>query len=194
VRICVWARKGGEVRCSSCGLPAPSGSDLAAETFECQAHTPEAARAAGVTFYELPSELDLEAVDPLIRRAVATINNSGWVYTAESCQGHPDSTQPQWADNTDPMLRLVCRAEDEGRLWSALLQACRSMEVRPDDEEGVTLWGRPGTTPLKVYVDNRGRPDWCETLVYVPASTAYYRDRGIETFERFGRLIEEEEA
>jgi hypothetical protein len=129
-------------------------------------------------------------VDPLIRSAVQKINASGWVWTAESCQGHPDESRtPVWASNVKPMLRLICRVEHEGAMLSALMAASRSMAVAPDDEENLTAWGRPCTVGLEIFPDERGQPDWCEALVYIPAATAWDRDRGIQAFERFGMLV-----
>lgn len=154
---------------------------------------PRQARDAGACFYDLPGEIHEDSVDLLIFPICKRINESGFVATAESCQGHPDATQPQWADNTDPMLRLVYKTEDEGRVFAALMAASRSMEVHPDDESGMTLWGRPGTAPMKIYPEGiRGQPDYCEVLIYVPASTAYYRNRGLEFFRRFAENVNKE--
>lgn len=147
---------------------------------------PEEARAAGVLFYDLPEALDLEQVDPLIRPAVAGINRSGWAWTAESCQGHPDATGPVWASNIRPMLRLVCRSEREGEMFSLLLQASRNMEEEAWKDALVPM--RP--VAVVIYPDGiRGRPDWCENLVYLEAITAFDRNCGIEMFTRFAALV-----
>lgn len=59
-------------------------------------------------------------IDPLIWPVVERINKSGWVWTAESCQGGPDH---KWS--RDPMLRLVCRAVDEEAMLGAVYRAAR---------------------------------------------------------------------
>lgn len=147
--------------------------------------------AAGVLFYCHPKDLEPEQIDLLMRPVVEAINRSGWVWSAESCQGHPDATTSCWAENTRPMLRLVCRAEHEGAMLAALFSACRSMAVHEGDYENYAAWGRPGATALEIYPDERGAPNWCETLVYIPATTVCHRNRGIETFARFAHRINE---
>jgi len=153
--------------------------------------TPEEARDAGCTFYSLPGELGDEGVDPKILPICEAINASGYCWTAESCAGHPDSPEPRWVDNVEPMLRLVYEACDEGRVLSALLSACRSMEVMPDDGDGMTLWSRPQAAGLKVFPSMKGQPGWCETLIYVYATTAWSRDRGFEALRRFAERLKE---
>lgn len=148
------------------------------------------ARAAGCTFYSLPGEgMDRDGIDPAILPVCDAINSSGICWTAESCAGHPDAREPRWADNVEPMVRLVYPAEHEGRVFSALLSACRSMEVPSGDEEGMTPWGRPQAAGLKVHPCCNGQPEWCETLVYVYASTTWSRDRGIEALRRFAENL-----
>jgi hypothetical protein len=86
-----------------------------------------AAKEAGCVFYSLPGELNYDQVDPLIADVCRSINASGWVATAESCQGHPDAEHAHpWAGNTSPMLRLVCRAERAGAMLLALADGLRS--------------------------------------------------------------------
>lgn len=144
-----------------------------------------AARAAGVCFYDHPAKLVPGQIDPLLRDVVLRINESGWVWTAESCQGHPDATEPVWAGNTDPMLRLVTRAQHEGQMLALLMQAARSLE---GDVTSMTAWGRPMAPSFRVYVCARG-PEWIEHLIYISASTVYDRDRGIECYRRFAGLV-----
>lgn len=58
-------------------------------------------------------------LDTQIRDAVLHINRSGWVWTAQSCQGgrgHPY----QW-----PNIRLVCREDDAGAMLALLTGAFR---------------------------------------------------------------------
>jgi hypothetical protein len=138
-----------------------------------------AAAAAGVAFRRVPEELDLEEVDELIRPAVVRINNSGWVWTAESCQGHPDSMDPrQW--HIEPMLRLVCHDEHTGSMMAALVDA-----VRADDSEV------GGAIAFTAMPSHQRVPGWTELVIYIKARTAYDRDRGIAAFERFAEFVEQ---
>lgn len=79
--------------------------------------------ASGVTFYDHPDKLREDQVDPLIWKAVRRINQSNWVWTAESCQGHPDATSHAWAWNVRPMLRLVTTQPNQGQLFRYLYTA-----------------------------------------------------------------------
>jgi hypothetical protein len=53
-------------------------------------------------FYH-PSILKAKHVDPGIWPAVRAINQSGWVWTLESCEGHPD----RYAWSHVPLIRLA---------------------------------------------------------------------------------------
>ena len=77
----------------------------------------------GCDFYKLPDELTDDDIDPLLRPFVQKINRSGWVWTAESCQGHPEAKIPAWADNVRPMLRLVTPKECLGRVLGLWVKA-----------------------------------------------------------------------
>ncbi len=144
---------------------------------------PQQAYKAGIIFYDLPDALQPENIDPLIWPAVKRINESGWVWTAESCQGHPDATEyGAWANNVRPMLRLVCHRVDTGKMLSLLLEAVK----QPPDSglDGlhffkVELWPQPRRTP-----------DWTEILVYIsPVHTVFDRDQGIKAVERFAEMV-----
>lgn len=142
-------------------------------------HTQEQANAAGALFYILPSELKPEDVDLLLRLAVAAINSSGWIWTAESCQGHPDETDlhAPWGHNCEPYLRLVMRAEDLGDAVHALL-------AEAHDEESLMIG------PVQVKLHTRPLKDgWLEMVVYVVAHNAAQRNRGCQALERFGFAI-----
>lgn len=137
------------------------------------------AQKAGALFYVLPSELKPEMVDPLLRSAVAAINSSGWIWTAESCQGHPDESDAfaPWGHNTRPYLRLVCRAEDVGDAVAALL-------AEAGDDESVMI-GSP-----EMCLRSRAlRDGWAELQVYVTAHNVATRNRGCLALERFGLAI-----
>lgn len=154
------------------------------------------ARDAGVTgIYCLPEELEDGQVDPLLLDAVRRINASGWVITAESCQGHPDATDPHaWAGNVRPMLRLVCRESDAPRLMFALATAARSERYLDPGPVGdpIPIYGSAGRLPcgigMDVYVHDTP-PGWFEALVYMHARTAWDRDRGCEAFWRLAGLV-----
>lgn len=68
-------------------------------------------------YYDPITELKREHVDRKIWPAVRRINQSGWVWTAESCQGHNDG----FSDS--PLLRLVYRKADESAVINALLDS-----------------------------------------------------------------------
>jgi len=133
---------------------------------------------AGVHFYDDPENLAPEQVDPLLRDAVARINRSGWVWTAESCQGHPDETGYVWAGNTSPMLRLVCRTPEVGRMLGALHEASTGFV----DEDGL-----PRYFSLRVHPQTL--QGWAEVLVYVEARTVSERDLGIAVLDRLAELV-----
>lgn len=137
------------------------------------------AQAAGALFYTLPSELKQEQIDPLLRDAVTAINSSGWVWTAESCQGHPDEPDihAPWGHNTRPYLRLVCRAEDVGDVAATLLAEAGDEESRMIGAPEMCMRSRPL------------RDGWMELQVYVTAHNVASRDRGCQAFERFGVAI-----
>lgn len=138
------------------------------------------ANASGCIFYDDPATLRDDQIDPLLRKAVRQINRSGWVWTAESCQGHPDATGDVWAGNTRPMLRLVCRVEDRPRMMDALVQAFAESNNWAD---------LPTVRSIAVWPYER-RNGWFEALVYVPAATAGERDLGCKCYERFAELVD----
>lgn len=141
--------------------------------------TEKAAQEAGALFYVLPSELTPEAIDPLLRLAVALINSSGWVWTAECCQGHPDETDlhAPWGHNCEPYIRLVMCAEDLGDAVHALLSEAH-------DEESLIMG------PVRVKLHTRPlKNGWMELGVYVIAHNVATRNRGCQALERFGMAI-----
>lgn len=143
---------------------------------------PHPASGSGVTFYVEPSRLDLSQVDPMIRPVVAKINRSGWVWTGESCQGHPDATgmaDTGWLHNTDPYLRLICAKDHLGPMLARLVNA--TLPCHEDDEY---------TTPtLRIYRSDARRA-WAEVLVYVQARNAMERNHGIRVLARFAEALD----
>lgn len=144
---------------------------------------------AGAIFYADPNALTPEMIDPLIWPAVQRINASGWVWTAESCQGHPDAERPgPWTHNTRPMLRLVSRRGDHGRMLETLLRACFINEAVPGLPIDPERFGG-GVLGLELWAREMRDLAWAESLVYIGARTAYERDYGCLIFERFGALL-----
>lgn len=143
------------------------------------------AKEAGVTFYKLPTELSQQDIDPLMRLAVNLINESGWVWTAESCQGHPDAASPMetaWPHNTRPMLRLVCRKNRLGKMLELLHDGWRVVDRESEGE----FYAHPGS----LIIHPHGvKGDWAEVIVYVEAASVWQRDLGIKVFGNFGALL-----
>lgn len=136
----------------------------------------EVARANNLTIYILPQDLDISAVDPLLRDIVTTINSSGWVWTSESCQGHPDATVPGetgWDHNTNPFLRLITAEKDVGVVLALLTAAMRGPER---------------TCLIRLHTIRKG--NWVELIVYVEAFTTLTRNQGIAALLRFATSLE----
>lgn len=137
------------------------------------------AQEAGALFYTLPEDLTDQMIDPLLRKAVRQINESGWCWTAESCQGHPDSTEHiPWAHNTRPFLRLVCVKDRSGEMLYKLMQA-----LRYDD------FGMPAILVAEVFPWTTTFQGYEQFMVYIRATSAYDRNLGIAAFERFAELL-----
>lgn len=130
-------------------------------------------------FYAPPDELTPSMVDPLLWDAVQAINASGWVWTAESCQGHPDDTEGMpWSFNTSPFLRLVTREENIGRMLAALAKAAQT-HYEPGSPVHV----------LELATHRINAEGWTCTNVYVRATTVRTRNLGCQVFERFGAIV-----
>lgn len=141
----------------------------------------------GVIFYTRPEDLVPEQIDPLLRDAVGKINASGWVWTGESCQGHPDAASLNdtgWTHNTEPYLRLICARRDLGRMLAALAEA--TLDTDEDNEAGIFH-----AAQLRVFANGR-HPEWAEIGVYVLARNVMERDFGCRVFERFAATIASE--
>lgn len=138
--------------------------------------------------YKQPHEISLADLDPLIGPVVIHINQSNWVWTVESCQGHPDSEKPAWANNARPMLRLLCRHEDQGALCFHLLESVWwYMNKYPDYHHGLEI--------IPTGRAKAGDVVWAESLVYLQARIAYERNIGIEILDQFaGRLCGDSRA
>jgi hypothetical protein len=136
----------------------------------------EVARDNRLTIYVLPQDLDIAAVDPLLREVVTTINSSGWVWTSESCQGHPDAVCAEdtgWDHNTNPFLRLITREADLGSMLALLASAMR---------------GETRVCTIRLHSVKKG--EWIEAIVYVEAINALMRNQGIAALWRFAESLE----
>lgn len=135
----------------------------------------EVAKANGIIFYSLPQELDIYAVDPLMRPIVGRINMSGWVWTSECCQGHPDADENSdtgWDHNTNPFMRFVVGVDDLGCLLALLSRAMR-------------LPSR--TCVMRLHTVSRGAFE--EVIVYIEANNVRTRNQGIDALHNFAEAV-----
>lgn len=143
---------------------------------------------SGCLFYSPPDKLD-EWMDPMMRPICEAINRSGWIWTAESCQGHPDAEKSgAWGHNTRPMIRLVTKDENLGRMYAALAEAYE-IEGRSTDESIEEHGCVSELMGLSVFPIRGRNPGWSETLIYVEAKTVYQRDQGVSVWEIFGNIV-----
>jgi len=134
-------------------------------------------------FYSPPDAMD-PFVDPMIRPICVAINRSGWVWTAESCQGHPDADQGgAWAANVSPMLRLVTKDETIGRMFECLTAAFLQAKSRLPRGELFEVRG------MRVYPSSRPSPGWRETLIYLEAVNVYQRNQALDVWKGFSELV-----
>lgn len=140
---------------------------------------------AKVIFYTRPEELRDEQIDPLLRDVVKTINSSNWVWTGESCQGHPDAaslSDTGWTHNTEPYLRLICARADLGRMLALLVDASAATQEDMDDH------GIFSAAQLRLFRSGDD-PEWAETMVYVLARNVMDRDFGCRVLMRFAQAV-----
>src|ERR1700719_3228914 len=123
-----------------------------------------------IAFYALPQDIDLDRIDLLMRPIVSKINQSGWVWTAECCQGHPDATEPKgWDYNTNPYLRLVVEdGIDLESMLGLLVAACRGQVI-------------------ELHTIEKG--PWVEVLIYVKAINTLQRNNGIKALTKFADTL-----
>lgn len=143
----------------------------------------EEAKKAGCIFYDLPWQIDWKFIDPLIRPIIERLNASEYVWTAESCEGHPDAIDAgAWGSNTSPMLRLIARKRDQGTVIYRLMEAYDA--VRKEAEANKQIFELGG---FRIYPQVKG--SWAETLVYVAARNIYQRNQGLAVFAKFAELV-----
>jgi hypothetical protein len=138
-----------------------------------------AAQTVGVIIYDSPDTLRYETLDEPIREACRLINASGWVFTAESCSGHPDATNRfTWGFN-EPYLRLTCESRRMGELLDLLSRAAG--EFQDDDQMAISFGLKLWRYPDKGIFSQVG--------VYIVARTIWERDAAMRIFENFGRML-----
>lgn len=167
---------------------------------------PRRAKDAGVFFFTLPGKLRPSAVDRLLRKTVRLINSSGWAWTTECCQGHPDfdGTKKRgdrgWSKywkgcggGANPILRVVVRKERVGPLMWALAEALHSIQERCSDRDHKDHFG--GTTPQLMlqlkYPFRKTGYAWRQVVLVIPSEDVSERNAGCKTFEEFALLIHE---
>jgi len=149
-----------------------------------EAVLPDIPKASGAIFYSPPDKLDA-FMDPLMRPVCEEINRSGWVWTAESCQGHPDADRAgAWAANTRPMLRLVTTTAAVGKMLAAVMEAygIESREVKGVGE-------RSELTGLTIYPIGERNPGWVEVLIYINAANVFQRDCAMGVWRKFAKIV-----
>lgn len=129
----------------------------------------------GIHFYVDPEDLKDHYPDPLLRTAVKGINQSGWVWTAESCQGHIDCDELYVGWGLMPYVRLVCEIEHRGRLLDRLAEASHF-------EDGVSQ-------SIELMIVDLSQDDWAQLLVRTATHTTYDRNQGCLMFERLAHLV-----
>lgn len=126
--------------------------------------------------YYHPSVLRAEHVDPLIWPAVQRINQSGWVWTLESCQGHRGNDA--WSDC--PLLRLAVHHGQAARMLGLLHRAAPAHlsyggeQIQTGPERTRLEFQRHVEPPL---------PGWYETRVRVLGP------HGISVLDRFAEAV-----
>jgi hypothetical protein len=121
-----------------------------------------------------PDRLMAEDVDAQIWPIVERINRSGWIWTTESCQGHPAM----------PMIGLV--TNDIGRAFTLLADAviAEARDVSGDsrDPKGIQL--RTG-----FYPKPRVQLGRYQVRVTALTNDAPQRDRALQVFDAFAREV-----
>lgn len=145
----------------------------------------------GVCLYHNIDDLENAPLDPLIRPVCEKICSSGWCFTAESCQGHPDADVPDvWAGNTAPMLRLFCKPERMGDMLKCLMEASffeYDMEEGFENKQEGTFMTK-ATVSWKVFPYSLNE-NWFSALIYFEGSTVWDRKKIIEQLMIFGEKL-----
>lgn len=127
--------------------------------------------------YWHPLDLRRAHVDPLIWPAVKRINESGWVWTLESCQGHrgPDA----WSDA--PLIRLAVHHGEAHRMLGLLVRSAPWPEDIDESLDGAFL---PDRHRVELYRHVRPpMPGWFEVRAVCRGPLA------LEVFDRFADAV-----
>jgi hypothetical protein len=97
-----------------------------------------------------------EVFEPRIRPICQRINESGWLWTVESCEGHEPDKRPEFSWGfPDPMIRFGLRTEHVGHLLLLLKRATGDVAYAdvipgfcPDEEWSDVLTYIKGVAPL----------------------------------------------
>jgi len=95
-------------------------------------------------------------LDPGIREQCIETNKSGWLWTAESCDGGEPTGA--WTSRPDPFIRYVCRKEHVGHLLVLVRKAC--------------CWGEPPWwAQPNIYSGHAEDGTWMDVMVYIRGET-----------------------
>ena len=152
----------------------------------------EAAKKCGALFYSPPDDM-AEDVDPLIRPICESINKSEWVWTAESCAGHPEADEAgAWFHNTSPFLRLVTHETKVGRMmeliFKAIIQVDHAMEKKIHETHELHILE---VRQLDVIPSSRPSEGWTETIVRITAVNVYQRNQALMVWKQFAENVNE---
>ena len=143
------------------------------------------AQEAGAGFYHPPSLLDYQTqIDPLLQEACARVNSSDWLWTAETCQGHPDydgvNIHTAWDHQTGPYFRVVLRDQYVGLCFALLYKAAVEEKLQDAFPLGVEFYAR------------RLRSTWNSFPILIRAHNVKTRDRACQMLTHFAELVERE--
>lgn len=142
-----------------------------------------------IVFYVLPQDLNLKNIDPLLQSIVKQINDSGWVWTAECCQGHPDydgTGRSGWDHNVRPFVRLVTSKVRFGEMMGLLASSMRL----PDRFEPIEAARLNGVCSFETFVWPRPLGPWEQASVYINAHNVLSRNHGIEALTQFAAALQ----
>ena len=167
--------------CAACGAMTPSADKSL-----------EAAVKSGAMFYSPPDKMD-EWVDDLMRPICESINKSEWVWTAESCAGHPEADEAgAWFHNTHPFIRLVTHKSNEGRVMELMFKAMH--QVDKDMQENTRKYKELQlleSRMIEVIPSARPKPEWSELIIRLNAVNVYQRNQALEVWKQFAENVNE---
>lgn len=140
-----------------------------------------------IIFYVLPQKLKLKNIDPLMRPVVDRINESGWVWTAECCQGHPDYDEHSvgWEHNVRPFVRLVTSKARFGEMMGLLASSMRL----PDRLDPIETARCDVTLSFETFIWPHDLGPWEQVNIYINVQNVLGRNRGIEALQQFADAL-----